>query len=426
MNPGREVIMYQSAPPKGMRDFLPKEKAHRDRIASKIREAYTKCGFTEIETSAIENIENLTGGDGGENQKLIFKILKRGEKLSEAWNRTAGDPGSDRSENDFADLGLRFDFTLPLARFYSHHRNELPGIFKSIQMGMVYRGERPQKGRFRSFVQCDVDIIGDPSPLAEIEILNAVTNALGAVGLTDYEIRISDRRFLLALVSASGLPSERAEEVCISLDKLDKIGREGVLAELSAKNLDGRALLDNIENITFEDIGKYSAEAAENLRTVAAALSGSRNDIAENGGANGIKIRFEPTLVRGMGYYTSTIFEVFSPKYGSALGGGGRYDKMIGKISGSDVPAAGFSIGFERICDLLAEEALADGNAAPRRTALLVENPEEYRKALLRSGQTEGICSIFQKKKKFGKQLQNLRNEGFNAFFDISADRYLE
>lgn len=438
--------MYLATPPKGMRDFLPKEKALRDRIASKIRGAYTGCGFTEIETSAIENIENLTGGDGGENQKLIFKILKRGEKLEDALRAERG------SEQDLADLGLRFDFTLPLSRFYSNNRNELPGIFKSIQMGMVYRGERPQKGRFRSFVQCDVDIIGDPTPLAEIEILNAATEALDSIGLDGYEILISDRRFLLALVTASGLPLERADEVCISLDKLDKIGREGVLKELDKKGLDGTVLIDNIEKISMEDIEKYSSEAAENIRTIMNALAGKCSADLSDTGANpdsgapyaaersadcdsdcgndrstktkGVKIRFEPTLVRGMGYYTATIFEIFSPKYGSALGGGGRYDKMIGKISGTDAPAAGFSIGFERICDLLGADA--DGlKETVERTAILVENQNKFADALAFSKKLGGITSIFLKKKKFGKQLQNLQNEGFTKFYDIEKGEYL-
>ncbi|MDO4753870.1 MAG: ATP phosphoribosyltransferase regulatory subunit [Bacillota bacterium] len=411
--------MYLATPPKGMRDFLPKEKAHRDRIAAKIRSAYTACGFTEIETSSIENISNLTGGDGGENQKLIYKIMKRGEKLDEALAQ------SPVSENDLADLGLRFDFTLPLARFYSNNRNELPGIFKSIQMGMVYRGERPQKGRYRSFVQCDVDIIGDPTPLAEIEILNAATRALDSIGLTGYEILISDRRFLIALVTASGLPLERADEVCISLDKLDKIGKDGVLKELASKNLDGTALLDNIEGITIADIAKYSPEAAENLAIITSALAHGGEGGENNG--NGVTVRFEPTLVRGMGYYTATIFEIFSPKYGSALGGGGRYDRMIGKISGTDAPAAGFSIGFERICDLLGDQAIT-GDSRIERTAVLVEHSDKFKDALAFSRRLpEGeISSIFLKKKKFGKQLQNLENEGFTKFYDLDRGQYLE
>ncbi len=398
--------MYKSIPPKGMRDFLPKEKALRDKIASRIKGAYTSCGFTEIETSAIENIENLTGGDGGENTKLIFKIMKRGEKLSDMLQ---GEKAI--TEDDLSDLGLRFDFTLPLSRFYSNNRNELPNVFKAIQMGMVYRGERPQKGRYRSFVQCDVDIIGDPTPLAEIEILGAATKALQAIGITDFEVLISDRRLLIALIMASGLPEEQADDICISLDKYDKVGREGVLEELSKKGFDGTKLLDSIESLTFDTIEQYSPEASQNLNTIQSAL-----------GPSEIAVRFEPTLVRGMGYYTSSIFEIYSPKYGLALGGGGRYDKMIGKISGMDAPAAGFSIGFERICDLVSEEEL--GGDKEEKIAILVEGEEEYVDAVKFAREQEVTTSIFQKKKKLGKQLHNLENEGFTTFYDVSKSEY--
>ncbi len=427
--------MYQKIPPKGMRDFLPGEKALRDEIAGRIRGAYRSSGFTEIETSAVEHLENLSGGDGGENTKLIFKIMKRGEKLDEALKSAQR---GESNENDFADLGLRFDFTLPLTRFYSNNRNELPQIFKAMQLGMVYRGERPQKGRYRSFVQCDVDIIGDPSPLAEIEILSAAIKALRSIGLDDFEIRISDRRFLLALISACGLPQERADEVCISLDKYDKVGREGVIAELAEKGLDGAALLDAVEEMAgggegecaaksgseqaaeasplLDIIGKYSAEAAENLRIIAAALAAAHS-------GDPVRLRFDPTLVRGMGYYTSTIYEVHSNKYGSALGGGGRYDKMIGKISGTDAPAAGFSIGFERICDLVDKDFLC--REQTEKIAILVESPDDYAAAISYAWQTDAVTSIFSKKKKFGKQLQTLESEGFTKFYDASKGEYL-
>ncbi len=398
--------MYKSIPPKGMRDFLPKEKALRDKIASRIKGAYTSCGFTEIETSAIENIENLTGGDGGENTKLIFKIMKRGEKLS-------GMLGGDKklTEDDLSDLGLRFDFTLPLSRFYSNNRNELPNVFKAIQMGMVYRGERPQKGRYRSFVQCDVDIIGDPTPLAEIEILGAATKALKSIGINDFEVLVSDRRLLIALIVGSGLPEEHVDDICISLDKYDKVGREGVLEELSKKGFDGTELLDSIEGLTFENIEKFSPEASQNLNTIQKALAMSD-----------ISVRFEPTLVRGMGYYTASIFEIYSPKYGLALGGGGRYDKMIGKISGTNAPAAGFSIGFERICDLVSEEEL--GGETEEKIAILVEGENEYLDAVKFAQSQDAITSIFQKKKKLGKQLNNLENEGFTKFYNVSKGEY--
>lgn len=409
--------MYQMTPPKGMRDFLPGEKALRDVIASRIREAYTDSGFTEIETSIIEHLDNLTGGDGGENTKLIYKILKRGEKFDEAMAK------ENAGENDLSDLGLRFDFTLPLTRFYANNRNELPQVFKSIQMGTVFRGERPQKGRFRAFTQCDVDVIGDPTPLAEIEILNAAIKALSAIGLNDFEILISDRRFLLAIIAASGLPADRADEVCISLDKMDKIGKDGVLAELKEKGLDGSDLLSKIEKLHFDDIAEYSAEAHENLQSVLRAFSSPPQPLSSES-AFTPKFRFEPTLVRGMGYYTSTIFEIYSPKYGSALGGGGRYDKMIGKICGTDAPAAGFSIGFERICDLLGEE-YKNRFSRQEKTAVLISDPSEYAEALQFANAEQCTASIFVKKKKLGKQLQNLENEGFTKYYDVTKKEYL-
>lgn len=426
--------MYQKLPPKGMRDFLPREKSLRDEIARRIRAAYQNSGFTEIETSAVEHLENLSGGDGGENTKLIFKILKRGEKLGEA---LCSAQEAEARENDLADLGLRFDFTLPLTRFYSNNRNELPQVFKAMQLGMVYRGERPQKGRYRSFVQCDIDIIGDGSPLAEIEIINAGTKALRSVGLDDFEVLISDRRFLLALISACGLPPERADEVCISLDKYDKIGRGGVIAELAEKRLDGAALMDAVEGVSsapllvranpetapslnqsvIESIRRYSGEAAENLATIALALA------AAAGSGDPIKLRFEPTLVRGMGYYTSTIYEVHSEKYGSALGGGGRYDRMIGKISGADAPAAGFSIGFERICDLIDADFIQ--SEKQEKTAIFINSDSDYQAALAFANAQSGITSLFAKKKKFGKQLQTLESEGFTRFYDASKGEYI-
>lgn len=389
--------MYTTLPPKGMRDFLPRDKALRDEVANKIRKAYASCGFTEVETSIVESIENLTGGDGGENQKLVFRILKRGEKLSNA-----------ESEDQLADLGLRFDFTLPLTRFYSNNRNELPNVFKSIQMGMVFRGERPQKGRYRSFVQCDVDVIGEASQLAEIEILNAASKALDSLGIGAYEIKISDRRFLTSLITQSGIAEEHVDSVCISLDKYDKIGRDGVLKELEGRGIaGGEAVLDKFIGIDLEGVKDICEEAYNNLRIIMGAFANTK-----------VKLVFDPTLVRGMGYYTATIFEVFNPTYGLALGGGGRYDKMVGKISGTDAPAAGFSIGFERICDLLLEKGMVA--AGPNKLAILVSEPSDYAKALEYQSRDDGfIKSIYQRKKKFGKQLANLEKSGYTHFVDM-------
>lgn len=389
--------MYTTLPPKGMRDFLPARKEFRDEVASRIRASYKSCGFTEIETSAIENLSNLTGGDGGENTKLIFKILKRGDKFEIT-------PGM--SESDIADLGLRFDFTLPLARFYSGNRNDLPPVFKSIQMGNVYRGERPAKGRYRSFVQCDVDIIGEAGNVAEIEILNAIIRALESLDFRRFVIKINDRRFLTAIIEQSGFDPTRIDDVCISLDKLDKIGRDGVTNEMLQKGLPAAAietLLTRIETVDLERIAEFSPEAGQNLVEIAAAFDPER-----------ARIEFDPTLVRGMGYYTGTIFEIFRSDYPLALGGGGRYDRMIGKFSGSDVPAVGFAIGFERICDVLEDEGFEFEKK--KKLAVLFDESVSYRAALAVVNRMieEGYStSLYRLKKKFGKQLQQLARAGY-------------
>lgn len=389
--------MYTKLPPKGMRDFLPNQKRIRDEILSRINDAYISCGFTPIETSAIENLPNLMGGDGGENTQLIFKILKRGEKLN-------------LNNEELADLGLRFDFTLPLTRFYSNNKNELPQVFKAVQTGYVYRGERPQKGRYRAFIQCDADIIGEPSNIAEIEIINAVIKALSSLGFQGFEIKISDRRFLVAIITENGFNINEVDDVCISLDKLDKIGKTGVEQELITKNFKKEnidRLLNAIESMNFDNIKDYNADSHENINQIRQAFEGKTN------------IVFEPTLVRGMGYYTGTIFEIFSNKYPLALGGGGRYDKMIGKISGHDAPGVGFSIGFERIFELIADEFETE---KIKKTAIIVESSKKYSAALEEQNrivEEGGIASIYLKKKKTGKQFDSLEKEGYEEFIKL-------
>lgn len=400
--------MYSKLPPKGMRDFLPAEKAVRDEVEKRIRGAYISSGFTPVETSFIENLPNLTQGDGGENQKLIFKILKRGEKLD------LSNLDDSAGEDSLADLGLRFDFTLPLVRFYSNNRNELPQIFKGLQMGYVFRGERPQRGRYRAFTQCDVDIIGDESNLAEIEVIGAVIRALEALEFKGFEIKINDRRFLTSLILKHGFDKDSIDDVCISLDKLDKIERDGVFAELTRKGYSAghaNSVLDAISGMNLDDIKEYSADAHANISQIQQALE------IEGAGA---KVVFEPTLVRGMGYYTGTIFEIFSSDFPLALGGGGRYDKMIGKISGADQPAVGFSLGFERICDLLNERGF--GSSEEGKTAVIVSSEDQYPKAI--ASQSEiisrgGAASIYIKKKKFGRQLSQLARAGYNKYLDL-------
>lgn len=347
-----------------MRDFLPGDKAKREHALGVIRGVYAAHGFDEIETPVVEDYERLHAGLGGDNEKLAFSVLKRGLAADDII-RSAGDTAA------LADLGLRFDLTVPLARFYASHRAELPSVFRSLQIAPVWRAERPQKGRYRQFVQCDIDIIGEPGQLAEVELITATASALDALGLRDCTIRINDRRILTGILEFCGFDPTRFAQALISIDKLDKIGAEGVVRELSENGPDAAAVLGGIlEHIepaladggvplTTEAIldvlpEGIDPEAVAALETLAAALSAL---------PEGVTLRFDPTLVRGMGYYTGTIFEIAHPGSGSSVGGGGRYDGMIGRFLGQDVPACGFSIGFERIVELIDVPADAAADA---------------------------------------------------------------
>ncbi|MEY9953004.1 histidine--tRNA ligase [Leifsonia sp. EB34] len=360
-------------PPRGMRDFLPAEKARREHALGVIRRSFAAHGFDEIETPVVEDVARLHSGLGGDNEKLAFSVLKRG--LGGDDLRAAIESGDTLA---LCDLGLRFDLTVPLARFYATHRAELPPVFRSIQIAPVWRAERPQKGRYRQFVQCDIDIIGEGSQLAEVELITATAAALEALGLAGCTIRINDRRILNGLLEYCGFAESRWPQVLISIDKLDKIGAEGVVAELSEGGADSAAVLGGIlaalephladggVELTVEAITGILPEgidtdAVADLEALAHAL----DTLPE-----GVALRFDPTLVRGMGYYTGTIFEIAHPGSGSSVGGGGRYDGMIGRFLGTDVPACGFSIGFERVVDLIEvpEDSAAD-------TVVLVHDP---------------------------------------------------
>ena len=323
-----------------MRDFLPADKARREHVLGVVRDVYSRHGFDEIETPVVEDAARLHSGLGGDNEKLAFAVMKRG--------LTTEDLQGAEAPLDLADLGLRFDLTVPLARFYASHRAELPSVFRSVQIAPVWRAERPQKGRYRQFVQCDIDILGEPGQLAEIELIRATTAALDALGVSGTTIRINDRRILLALLASWGITEPAAaDRALITIDKLDKIGADGVAAELrSTVGADLPGLEDTIRALeaadwtSVEGAPWLDAEAFADLLRLREALPGA-------------DLRFDPTLVRGMGYYTGTIFEIAHPASGSSVGGGGRYDGMIGRFLGQDVPAAGFSIGFERIVDLV-------------------------------------------------------------------------
>jgi len=346
-------------PPRGMRDFLPAEKARRERALSVIRSVYRAHGFDEIETPVMEDSSRLHAGLGGDNEKLAFGVLKRGlttEQLREASDAL-----------DLADLGLRFDLTVPLTRFYATHHAALPTVFRSIQIAPVWRAERPQKGRYRQFVQCDIDIIGEAGPIAELELLTATADTLKALGIEEWSFRLNDRRILHALLAYWKVDPADAERVLIALDKEDKIGVQGVVDELDELGVGDAAL---IAGVLLD--GQLTGLGGDGWELLAGGAAPAwldqgvyRELLALRAALPGIRVVFSPILVRGMGYYTGTIFEIAHPSSTSSLGGGGRYDGMVGRFLGTEVPAAGFSIGFERILDLvrLAETEAADAVA---------------------------------------------------------------
>lgn len=408
-------------PARGMRDFLPADKAHRDEVLARIVSSYSRHGFTAIETPVMEDIARLTSGMGGDNEKLAFRVQKRGltaDQLQAA--AQAGDAST------LADLGLRFDLTVPLSRFYASHAAELPSVFRSIQTAPVWRAERPQKGRYRQFVQCDIDVIGEPSALAEVELLAASADTFAALGVAGVEFRVNDRRILEGLLAGFGFAPETWPAVLISVDKLDKVGIDGVVGELEATGIHSdasrealRGFLAAVEAtgapaLSGESVralvgsrvaGEAAADGIANLELIAASVAGLPRPPA---------LIFDPTLVRGMGYYTGTIFEAAHPSSSSSVGGGGRYDGMIGRFLGRDVPACGFSIGFERIVDLVIPAAAAGNGVVlvcERDTPLgrLVS----LKQALVDAGSR---VRIERRPKKLGPVLDALAALGFSHF----------
>ena len=404
-------------PTTGMKDILPEEMQIRDYVISVIKDTYGKFGFTSIETPCVENIANLSSKQGGDNEKLIFKVLKRGEKLN---LETA------KEEADLVDFGMRYDLTVPLVRYYSNHANELPSPFKALQMGNVWRADRPQRGRYRQFMQCDIDILGEASNLAEIELILATTTTLGRIGFKNFEIRINDRRILKAMAAYSGFAEEDYDNIFIILDKMDKIGLDGVENELIE---DGYAK-DSVEK--YLTLFKGMQESEDTLSFIEEKMTGfleedvktSFREIIESVNAtkgDHFKLVFDPTLVRGMSYYTGTIFEIAMPEFGGSCGGGGRYDKMVGRFTGKDVPACGFSIGFERIIMLLLES----GFKVPSRNkkiAYLIEKGVEGQALCdviakaqeARKDGTQVLVARMNKNKKFQKE--QLTAEGYEEF----------
>jgi histidyl-tRNA synthetase len=393
-----------------MRDFLPAEKLKRDFVLSKIRSTYVAHGFQEIETPALEDLERLTSGQGGDNEKLAFRVMKRGDELGKSFELGLSKLADSNGE-ELADLGLRYDLTVPLTRYYATNRSKLPKVFKAIQTGPVWRAERPQKGRYRQFVQCDIDIIGDASPLAEIDLLVSSLEALEAIQLTDATIRVNHRVLLAKLLDGLGIPEDGKPAAMIIIDKLDKIFDEGVMKELGEKF--GAKVAETATGWLASL--KSDLETPEELKDIFAAV--------ESRFGKG-RLRFDPTLVRGMGYYTGTIFEIEHPESGSSIGGGGRYDGMIGRWTGEDVPAVGISIGFERAVDLV-PNTLAD--AQPKRLVLVLDDTSAgtigvalaRQKDLFERGYS---VRLEQRPKKLNLLLDSLAEQGFTHFATVGAD----
>ena len=416
-------MALKKKPVTGMKDMLPKEMEIRDHVIWLIKETYKTYGFSSMETPCVEHIENLCSKQGGDNEKLIFKILKRGEKLKIE---------DAKEENDLVDGGLRYDLTVPLARYYANHANELPSPFKAMQIGNVWRADRPQRGRFRQFMQCDIDILGEQSNLAEIELILATTAMLGKLDLKNFTVCINDRNILKAMAAYSGFKEEDYDEVFIILDKMDKIGSEGVSAELqelgyAKENVDTYLKLfdeisPGVEGIGYlrEKLGAHlPAETADGMELIISSVEAAKEA--------DFQMKFDPTLVRGQSYYTGTIFEVTMDEFGGSVAGGGRYDKMIGRFTGQDTPACGFSIGFERIVMLLLENGYEVPGKGAKKAYLLEKklSPEGMLRvlSLARADRENGLqvmIANMKKNKKFQKE--QLESEGYTQIIECYCD----
>lgn len=417
-----------SAPLSGMRDFSPAEVRLRDWATHVITSTYERFGFTKIETPCLENLQLLRGGEGGENLQLIFEVLKRGEKFEKSLTE-AEKRGSRPDRLELCDMGLRFDLTVPLVRFYSHNQNNLPNPFKSIQIGSVWRAESAQQGRYRQFTQCDIDMFGVKGEMAEIELLQATSQALITLGFEDFTILINDRRILSGIAKACGFEENRFDSVFIALDKLDKIGLDGVTKELTGDGHSAEAIA-KLRNLLFDLSNCDEDQLAVVCRTaqIEEAVSKGLTNIIKvaTGSANGkFKVQFEPSLVRGMGYYTGPIFEIKYPGYSYSIAGGGRYDRMVGKMSGRDVPACGFSIGFERIIGILSDRGFTPPQAV-ERLGLIYDADRDDLAVVAEVAATlrdKGYAVVTQPKKKdMRKQIDQLPAQGVQKLVVFRGD----
>ena len=410
-------MKMNATPVRGTKDYLPLEVEVRDYVRGKIEETYKAYGFQKIATPMMEDIERLNKSDGGENLSMIFKLLKRGQKLDL--------DKENLSEDDLVDSGLRYDLTMPLTRYFANNRQNLTYPFKAIQIDKVFRAERPQKGRLREFFQCDIDIIGDKSVNAEMELIAATTSALDNIGFSDFTVRINDRRILSDMILSAGFNSDDVGSVCIIFDKLDKIGIDGVRAELVEKEYNKEvvekfiSIIEDAEGDALKAAEKYCSnqEVVADLKKVI--------EFANNISEGKFKAIYDKSLVRGMGYYTGMVFEIVSPKFGSSVAGGGRYDEMIGKFLGESVPAVGFSIGFERICAIMLDEKVAVPQK--EKVILICNQDDEFSKVstktreLVREGK---IVTPLMRSKKLGKQMDALIALGYKKACYLDTGDY--
>ena len=437
-------MKFIQTPVKGMQDFLPEDMTLRQHVLGVIRDTYGRYGFTQIETPVMEHIENLTGKNGGENEKLIFKVEKRGRELEKGLQkvRQSESAGADEAGTMLADSALRYDLTVPLCRYYSNHKNDLPTPFKALQIGDVFRADRPQKGRFRQFTQCDIDIIGDPSIMAEIELIAATSDALhrifAEVGVSNFTVHVGDRRILRAMAKSAGFEESEYDEVFIILDKMDKIGMDGVRDELIQSGYDAGKVEKYVGFFRMfrEDETQDAAAFIEKTCSgciedeagsdIAAILSAARAMISED-----ITLKFDPTLVRGMSYYTGTIFEISIDNYSFSIAGGGRYDRMVGRFCGQDAPACGFSIGFERIITIMRDLGWKE-NSDILKKAYLVDMKSASGRitdvfARAAAERADGVRVIVQPLKKNAKfQVETLEKEGYTHIQKVFGDTQLD
>jgi len=413
-------------PQKGMRDILPKQVELRNFVSGSILAVYKKYGFLQIETPSLEDINLLSNGEGGENEKMLFKVLKRGEKL---------DLNENQDENSLSDMGLRYDLTVPLCRFYANNKAQLPQTFKVIQFGDVWRAERPQKGRFRQFKQCDIDIIGVKDVSAEAELILATSEALLSIGFKDFKIKINDRRILSAIVKYCGFEESDYNKIFIILDKLAKIGIDGIEQELQESTFSVDSVNKIIEIIKKITEGQITTATIKNIiKDIDESALKDLNFVIDTVGkqaSDKYSIVLDISLVRGMGYYTGQIFEIEADNYGTSIAGGGRYDNLIGRfLDGVVIPACGFSIGFERVISILEEQNFQIPKTQNKIVLLYSEEDIKNMEDVFKTAQTlreSGNTVLTElKSKNLKAQLDKVMEQGFDSFAIFSKDKKVE